>query len=165
VQERACCDSRALNSRVVIATPFNQRAAPHLRAPTPPLPRPRASSGMLLRRLLLRPRRCARALSSAAAAAAAAAAPPSIAIVGSGPSGFYAAKYLLKDDPLLRVDVLDILPSPFGAPRRARVRARACARAPSLHRRATCPDHHHQRALSLFPQASCAAAWRRTTRR
>ena len=84
---------------------------------------------MLLRRLLLRPRRCARALSSAAAAAAAAAAaPPSIAIVGSGPSGFYAAKYLLKDDPLLRVDVLDILPSPFGAPRRARVRARVRAR-------------------------------------
>jgi cation diffusion facilitator CzcD-associated flavoprotein CzcO len=90
---------------------------------------------MLLRRLLLRPRRCARALSSAAAATAAAAAPPSIAIVGSGPSGFYAAKYLLKDDPLLRVDVLDILPSPFGAPRRApraraRVRSRALAASP-----------------------------------
>ena len=89
---------------------------------------------MLLRRLLLRPRRCARALSSAAAATAAAA-PPSIAIVGSGPSGFYAAKYLLKDDPLLRVDVLDILPSPFGAPRRApraraRVRSRALAASP-----------------------------------
>ena len=68
---------------------------------------------MLLRRLL-RPRGAAgalRALSSSAAAAA----PASVAIVGSGPSGFYAAKYLLKEDPLLRVDVLDILPAPFGA--------------------------------------------------
>ena len=35
-------------------------------------------------------------------------------VVGSGPSGFYAAKYLLKEDPSLRVDVVDILPSPFG---------------------------------------------------
>ena len=41
-------------------------------------------------------------------------APASVAIVGSGPSGLYAAKYLLKDDPALRVDVLDCLPSPFG---------------------------------------------------
>ena len=37
-----------------------------------------------------------------------------IAVVGSGPSGFYSAKYLLKEDPNVRVDVLDALPSPFG---------------------------------------------------
>jgi cation diffusion facilitator CzcD-associated flavoprotein CzcO len=39
---------------------------------------------------------------------------PRIAIVGSGPSGFYAAKYLLKDDPDVRVDVIDALPNPYG---------------------------------------------------
>ena len=38
-----------------------------------------------------------------------------IAIVGSGPSGFYAAKYLLKDSPDIRVDIIDSLPNPYGA--------------------------------------------------
>lgn len=42
-----------------------------------------------------------------------------VCVVGSGPSGFYTAKYLLekteKDDSLnLRVDMLDKLPTPFG---------------------------------------------------
>ena len=96
---------------------------------------------MLLRRLqsARRPRATAATAAAAAAAAASAAAantsapafaaslrraassaspssaaPRSVAVVGSGPSGFYTAKYLLKEDPLLRVDVLDILPSPFG---------------------------------------------------
>lgn len=38
-----------------------------------------------------------------------------VAVVGSGPSGFYSAKYLLKDDPTAHVDILDALPSPYGA--------------------------------------------------
>ena len=37
-----------------------------------------------------------------------------VCIVGSGPSGLYSAKYLLKDDTGVRVDVIDYLPSPFG---------------------------------------------------
>ena len=37
-----------------------------------------------------------------------------VAIIGSGPSGFYAADALLKSDLNVRVDVLDRLPTPFG---------------------------------------------------
>ena len=37
-----------------------------------------------------------------------------VAIVGMGPSGFYTAKYLVKDDPTVRVDLYDALPTPFG---------------------------------------------------
>lgn len=37
-----------------------------------------------------------------------------VAIVGSGPSGFYAAEALLKDERNLQVDVIDRLPTPFG---------------------------------------------------
>jgi ferredoxin--NADP+ reductase len=41
-------------------------------------------------------------------------APPSIAIVGSGPAGLYAAEGLIKKLPDARIDVLDRLPTPFG---------------------------------------------------
>lgn len=37
-----------------------------------------------------------------------------VAIVGSGPSGFYAAEALLKARPDLKVDMFDRLPTPFG---------------------------------------------------
>ena len=37
-----------------------------------------------------------------------------VAIVGSGPSGFYAAEALIKSDITIRVDILERLPSPFG---------------------------------------------------
>ncbi len=37
-----------------------------------------------------------------------------VAIIGSGPSGFYAAEALMKADPDLRVDMLERLPTPFG---------------------------------------------------
>jgi len=37
-----------------------------------------------------------------------------IAIVGAGPSGFYAADGLLRGDPALRIDLIDCLPTPFG---------------------------------------------------
>lgn len=40
--------------------------------------------------------------------------PIHIAIVGSGPSGFYAAEALLRADPRLRVDMFERLPTPFG---------------------------------------------------
>jgi len=40
--------------------------------------------------------------------------PVRVAIVGSGPSGFYAADALLKSDTAAQVDVFDRLPSPFG---------------------------------------------------
>jgi ferredoxin--NADP+ reductase len=41
-------------------------------------------------------------------------APSSIAIVGSGPAGLYAAEGLIKKLPEARIDVLDRLPTPFG---------------------------------------------------
>ena len=37
-----------------------------------------------------------------------------VAVVGTGPSGFYTAKYLIKEDPDLRVDLIDALPTPYG---------------------------------------------------
>jgi ferredoxin--NADP+ reductase len=37
-----------------------------------------------------------------------------IAIVGAGPSGFYAADGLLRGKPDLRIDIIDRLPTPFG---------------------------------------------------
>jgi ferredoxin--NADP+ reductase len=37
-----------------------------------------------------------------------------IAIVGAGPSGFYAADGLLRGDPAVRIDLIDRLPTPFG---------------------------------------------------
>lgn len=37
-----------------------------------------------------------------------------IAVVGSGPAGFYAAEALLAAEPPIQVDVLDALPAPFG---------------------------------------------------
>ena len=43
--------------------------------------------------------------------------PPPLArvcIVGSGPSGFYTAKYLLAAHPGVHIDVVDALPTPYG---------------------------------------------------
>lgn len=40
--------------------------------------------------------------------------PGQVAIVGSGPSGFYVAEALLRADPALSVDMLERLPAPFG---------------------------------------------------
>ncbi|MBS0517230.1 MAG: FAD-dependent oxidoreductase [Proteobacteria bacterium] len=37
-----------------------------------------------------------------------------VAIVGAGPSGFYAADGLLRGQPGLRIDIIDRLPTPFG---------------------------------------------------
>jgi len=37
-----------------------------------------------------------------------------VAIVGSGPSGFYAAEHLLKREPAVEIDLFDRLPTPFG---------------------------------------------------
>ena len=38
-----------------------------------------------------------------------------VAIVGTGPAGFYSAKYLLKDAPGCTVDLIDRMPVPYGA--------------------------------------------------
>ena len=55
-----------------------------------------------------------------------------VAIVGSGPAGFYAADALLKsDDPRVEVDVLDRLPTPWG-----------------LVRLGVAPDHENIKAVS-----------------
>jgi ferredoxin--NADP+ reductase len=40
--------------------------------------------------------------------------PLRVAIVGSGPSGFYAAEHLLKREPAVEIDLFDRLPTPFG---------------------------------------------------
>ena len=37
-----------------------------------------------------------------------------VAIVGAGPSGFYAADGLLRANPDLRIDIIDRLPTPYG---------------------------------------------------
>ena len=37
-----------------------------------------------------------------------------VAIVGSGPSGFYTAKYLLDKDESLHIDMIEKLPVPYG---------------------------------------------------
>uniref|UniRef100_A0A0G4EYD7 NADPH:adrenodoxin oxidoreductase, mitochondrial n=1 Tax=Chromera velia CCMP2878 TaxID=1169474 RepID=A0A0G4EYD7_9ALVE len=37
-----------------------------------------------------------------------------VCIVGSGPSGFYSAKYLMKSHPGVKVDMIERLPTPFG---------------------------------------------------
>ncbi len=37
-----------------------------------------------------------------------------VAIIGSGPSGFYAAEHLLKQPPAVEIDMFDRLPTPFG---------------------------------------------------
>ena len=40
--------------------------------------------------------------------------PLRVAVVGSGPSGFYAAQALFKAELEVRVDIFDRLPSPYG---------------------------------------------------
>jgi ferredoxin--NADP+ reductase len=40
--------------------------------------------------------------------------PLKVAIVGTGPSGFYAAEHLLKQQPGIAIDLIDRLPTPFG---------------------------------------------------
>ena len=40
--------------------------------------------------------------------------PLHVAIVGSGPSGFYAAEALFKSDIAVKVDLIERLPSPYG---------------------------------------------------
>src|SRR6266702_5185067 len=58
--------------------------------------------------------------------------PLCVAVVGSGPAGFYAADALLKsDDPAVEVDVLDRLPTPWG-----------------LVRLGVAPDHENIKAVS-----------------
>lgn len=43
--------------------------------------------------------------------------PPSIAVVGAGPSGFYAVDALTRARPDARIDIIDRLPAPFGLAR------------------------------------------------
>src|SRR5918911_655683 len=58
--------------------------------------------------------------------------PLHVAIVGSGPAGFYAADALLKsEDPRVEVDVIDRLPTPWG-----------------LVRLGVAPDHENIKAVS-----------------
>ena len=40
--------------------------------------------------------------------------PLRVAIVGSGPAGFYAAEALMKSDRAVRLDIFDRLPTPYG---------------------------------------------------
>ena len=37
-----------------------------------------------------------------------------VCVVGTGPAGFYTAKYLLKAHPDVHVDMIDMLPTPYG---------------------------------------------------
>jgi ferredoxin--NADP+ reductase len=71
--------------------------------------------------------------------------PLRVAIVGSGPAGFYAADALLKcDDPPVEVDVLDRLPTPWG-----------------LVRLGVAPDHENIKAVSrAFEKTAARAGFR-----
>ena len=40
--------------------------------------------------------------------------PPRVAVVGSGPAGFYAAEHLQKQHPGIEIDMFDRLPTPYG---------------------------------------------------
>ena len=40
--------------------------------------------------------------------------PPRVAVVGSGPAGFYAAEHLQKHHPGIEIDMFDRLPTPYG---------------------------------------------------
>lgn len=40
--------------------------------------------------------------------------PLRVCVVGSGPAGFYATKYLLKEHAGVHVDMLEALPTPYG---------------------------------------------------
>mmetsp|Transcript_14244 Transcript_14244/g.34734 ORF Transcript_14244/g.34734 Transcript_14244/m.34734 type:complete len:502 (+) Transcript_14244:226-1731(+) len=62
----------------------------------------------------LRGRACLHARFCTGASETTAAADPRVCIVGAGPSGFYTAKYLLKEVENLHVDLLDRLPTPYG---------------------------------------------------
>ena len=57
--------------------------------------------------------------------------PLSVAIIGSGPSGFYTAEALVKAEAECRVDILERLPAPYG-----------------LIRYGVAPDHEHTRNVS-----------------
>src|ERR671936_76124 len=57
--------------------------------------------------------------------------PPRVAVVGSGPAGFYAAGALLAADPPAEVDMIERLPTPWG-----------------LVRLGVAPDHENIKAVS-----------------
>lgn len=62
-----------------------------------------------------------------------------IAIVGSGPSGFYTAKYLIDKNPLIKVDIIEKLPTPYG-----------------LVRYGVAPDHQEVKAVTnTFDEIAC----------
>src|SRR5512133_2166217 len=63
-----------------------------------------------------------------------------VAVVGSGPAGFYAADALLKsEDPTVEVDVIDRLPTPWG-----------------LVRLGVAPDHENIKAVSRACEKTAA---------
>jgi len=64
-----------------------------------------------------------------------------VAIVGSGPSGFYAAEALIKSDIAVKVDLLERLPSPYG-----------------LVRSGVAPDHQKlKQAIKLYEKIAASA--------
>ena len=70
----------------------------------------------------------------------------SVAIVGSGPAGFFAAQAFLNADTPIQVDMYERLPVPFG-----------------LVRYGVAPDHQKLKALPLFlkppPQTPTFNSW------
>jgi ferredoxin--NADP+ reductase len=74
--------------------------------------------------------------------------PPSslrVAIVGSGPAGFYAAEALQKAAPGISIDLIDRLPTPFG-----------------LVRGGVAPDHPKIKSVTRIFDISAMCAWART---
>jgi len=64
---------------------------------------------------------------------------PSVCVIGSGPSGFYAADAVLRKSPAARIDILDRLPTPFG-----------------LVRAGVAPDHQGSKAVTRQFDRLCA---------
>jgi len=85
-------------------------------------PSPRALLGLLLRRQppAARPRLYRRASRAPGSG-------PAVAVVGSGPGGFYVSQQLLKKHPTATVDIYERLPVPFGLVRCVRLQSMATA--------------------------------------
>ena len=64
-----------------------------------------------------------------------------VCVVGTGPAGFYFAKYLLREHPTVQIDLLDALPHPFG-----------------LVRTGVAPDHQHVKAVQKDFEDTVAAS-------
>ena len=89
-----------------------------------------------------------------------------VAIVGAGPSGFYAADWLMRTNPDLHIDIIDRLPTPHGliragvAPDHQGTKT-IVRQFEKLLAQRTCASPAMWRSAAIFPGTSCARAMTR----